>query len=197
MSLPLYTEMARLAPEHQVRAILLALCDDSSVRARAENHYRALKAADNPSTGVKRKATTDLYVCVQCDGAFSHESNTETSCRYHPGSLDVDDSEDFWADHDEDCHGEIDTVEMREEMPDGFAWSCCGKLGGRKGCTKGRHEADTMRSKRGGIVPAGNDLRKNNGSHLPVSDEDDDGDKNGDVGSDDDDDDEEDDEEYM
>jgi hypothetical protein len=87
MSLPLEKEMVHLAPEHQLRAILLALCDDSSVRARALNHYRALKAADNPTTGLKRKAWNDLFVCVQCDGAFSHEDNTETSCRYHPGGL--------------------------------------------------------------------------------------------------------------
>lgn len=84
MSLPLYKEMALLAPEQQLRAILLALCDDRSTRALAENHYRALKAADNPSTGLKRKAT-DLFVCVQCDEAFTEESNTETSCWYHPG----------------------------------------------------------------------------------------------------------------
>ncbi|WZH40510.1 uncharacterized protein QYS62_001443 [Fusarium acuminatum] len=172
--------MALLASEQQLRAILLALCDDSSVRALAENHYRALKAADDPSTGLKRKAADDLFVCVQCDEAFTEESNTETSCWYHPetdaavGDLDVDDSGDFWADHDEDCHGEIDTWEMREEMPDGFVWSCCRKLGGRKGCTKGKHEADTGRSKRGGNVPSGSNLRKNNGSHFPVSDEDDD-----------------------
>ncbi|KAM0292246.1 hypothetical protein ACHAO9_003219 [Fusarium lateritium] len=188
MSLPLYKEMALQAPEQQLRAILLALCDSSSVRSRAENHYRALKAADNPSTGLKRKAANDLFVCVQCDEAFSQEDNTETSCWYHPGargkktdaavgSLDVDDSEDFWADHDEDCHGEIDTWEMREEMPDGFIWSCCGKLGGRKGCTNGKHEADTGRSKRGGNIPSGSDLRKNNGSHFPVSDEDEDEDE--------------------
>jgi hypothetical protein len=79
--------MAILAPEQQLRAILLALCDDRSVRARAENHYRALKAADNPSTGLKRKAANDLFVCVQCDEAFTQEDNTETSCRYHPGLL--------------------------------------------------------------------------------------------------------------
>jgi len=193
MSLTLEQEMVHLAPEQHVRAILLALLDDRSVKARALNHYRALKAADNPVTGLKRKAMNDLFVCVQCDQAFTHEDNTETSCRYHPGTLtspyssvcmfvgmrlmtlgelEVDDTEDFWADHDEDCHGEIDTPEMREEMPDGFRWTCCDKLGGRKGCTKGKHQADPAKSQRGGNVPSGGDLRKNNGEHLPVSDED-------------------------
>ncbi|KAF5023118.1 hypothetical protein F66182_4813 [Fusarium sp. NRRL 66182] len=165
MSLPLEKEMVHLAPEHHLRAILQALCDDPAVRARALNHYNALKAADNPTTGLKRKAVTDLFVYVQCDRVFTREDNTEQSCLYHPGDLDVDDSNDFWADHDENCHGEIDTPEMREEMPDGFAWSCCGKLGGSKGCTKGKHEFDPARSKRGGNVPAGSDLRKNAGEH--------------------------------
>ena len=57
------------------------------------------------------------------------------------GNLDVDDSNDFWADHDEDCHGIIDTDEMREEFPDGFMWDCCEELGGTEGCTVGRHHA--------------------------------------------------------
>ncbi|KAF5551761.1 hypothetical protein FNAPI_7367 [Fusarium napiforme] len=172
MSFKLEQEMVHLAPEQHVRAILLALLDDPSVKARALNHYSRLKAADNPVTGLKRKAMNDLFVCVQCDQAFTHQDNTETSCRYHPGDLDVDDTGDFWADHDEDCHGEIDTPEMREEMPDGFRWACCDKLGGRKGCTKGKHQADPAKSRRGGNVPSGGDLRKNNGSHYPVSDED-------------------------
>ncbi|KAM0547045.1 hypothetical protein ACHAPJ_010588 [Fusarium lateritium] len=171
MSLPLDKEMIHLAPEHQLRAILLALCDDKDVCARALNHYRVLKAADNPSSGLKRKAYNDLFVCVQCDGAFTNEDNTEKSCLYHPGDLDVDDSNDFWADHDEDCHGVIDTPEMREEMPDGFAWSCCGELGGSKGCTRGKHEADPGRSKRGGDVPAGSELRKNAGEHGGIYDD--------------------------
>lgn len=55
------------------------------------------------------------------------------------GDLDPDDSHDFWADHDENCHGLIDTDEQRMEFPEGFVWSCCNKLGHRSGCTFGRH----------------------------------------------------------
>ncbi|KAF9776696.1 hypothetical protein IL306_005089 [Fusarium sp. DS 682] len=172
MSLTLEQEMVHLAPEQHVRAILLALLDDRTVKMRALNHYCRLKAADNPTTRLKRKAMNDLFVCVQCDHVFTHEDNTEKSCRYHPGDLEVDYEEDFWADHDERIYGEIDTPEMREEMPDGFRWTCCDKLGGRKGCTKGKHQADPAKSLRGGNVPSGGNLRKNNGSHYPVPDED-------------------------
>lgn len=55
--------------------------------------------------------------------------------------MEVDDSEDFWADHDEDCHGVIDSDFCREEYPDGFRWSCCDRLGSDKGCRKHPHKS--------------------------------------------------------
>lgn len=59
----------------------------------------------------------------------------------HSGELEVDDEGDFWADHDEDCHGLIDTEEMREQFPEGFFWDCCNEVGTAPGCTKGHHYA--------------------------------------------------------
>lgn len=32
---------------------------------------------------------------------------------------------DFWADHDERCHGPIDTPENVAAFPEGFIWDCC------------------------------------------------------------------------
>lgn len=55
------------------------------------------------------------------------------------GSLEVDYDADVWADHDENCHGEIDTDENRESFPEGFVWDCCNKAGYRRGCSVGRH----------------------------------------------------------
>lgn len=77
------------------------------------------------------------------------------------GELEVDHEGDFWADHDEDCHGTIDTAEMRVEYPEGFIWDCCDELGDSEGCTVGKHEADPGRSQRGGDVPAGSQMKKN------------------------------------
>lgn len=48
--------------------------------------------------------------------------------------------EDFFADHDEDCHGIIDTDEMREEYPDGFIYECCDRNGEEEPCIKDWHE---------------------------------------------------------
>lgn len=74
------------------------------------------------------------------------------------------DDEDFWADHDEDCHGLIDTEEMREEFPEGFTWNCCDQVGTAPGCTKGHHYAiegkrmkTTADGGSGGSVSDGND----------------------------------------
>lgn len=65
------------------------------------------------------------------------------------GDLEVDVYGDFWADHDEDCHGEIDTAEMREEFPDGFIWEgCCGQRGSAKGCEVSEHVAAPFTAKK-------------------------------------------------
>lgn len=91
------------------------------------------------------------------------EHNPERACFYHPGArekltallcgvsftntrplgnLEVDDESDFWADHDEDCHGLIDTDEMRKDFPGGFRWDCCDAAGdAEEGCSYDRHEA--------------------------------------------------------
>jgi hypothetical protein len=58
----------------------------------------------------------------------------------------VDWDGDFWADHDEDCHGTIDDEASRIEYPEGFKWDCCEELGDQKGCKRSRHRPD--RSKR-------------------------------------------------
>eukprot|EP00746_Dinoflagellata_sp_MGD_P165909 gnl/MRDRNA2_/MRDRNA2_95459_c0_seq1.p1 gnl/MRDRNA2_/MRDRNA2_95459_c0~~gnl/MRDRNA2_/MRDRNA2_95459_c0_seq1.p1 ORF type:complete len:290 (+),score=54.34 gnl/MRDRNA2_/MRDRNA2_95459_c0_seq1:125-994(+) len=60
--------------------------------------------------------------------------------RHHPGKLEVDWQSEYWADHDEGCHGPIDTNANRQEFPDGFRWSCCDKLGDEDGCVSGEGE---------------------------------------------------------
>jgi hypothetical protein len=57
------------------------------------------------------------------------------------GSLAVDYESDLWADHDENCHGDIDTPENQREFPEGFIYSCCEKRGGSEGCEVGNHQA--------------------------------------------------------
>lgn len=58
---------------------------------------------------------------------------------------------DVWADHDERCHGTIDTVEMRKDMPEGFEWSCCEEAGDAEGCMITKHEPPATPVKRAKI----------------------------------------------
>ncbi|KAK8192840.1 uncharacterized protein BKA78DRAFT_367860 [Phyllosticta capitalensis] len=78
--------------------------------------------------------------CLRCRSEFDVTENDDLACTYHYGSLDVWD--DFWADHDEDVHGTIDTDKMRENFPDGFVYSCCGESANANGCVYGRHEEE-------------------------------------------------------
>jgi hypothetical protein len=64
------------------------------------------------------------------------------------GETEPDYDGDFWADHDEDCHGEIDTDDMRKDFPEGFIWSCCEKSGEEKGCRVSVHRPDVEGGKR-------------------------------------------------
>ncbi|KAI1146657.1 hypothetical protein F4825DRAFT_439947 [Nemania diffusa] len=138
--------------EANAKSILLALCaDDSQLTRRAENLLRKIDTlqqremtASNQS-GKKRKASSTIRICGQCQDSFYEEENNDKACRYHSGELEVDYESDVWADHDENCHGEINTDSNRIEFPEGFIWDCCDKLGYRSGCTRGRHDANGSR----------------------------------------------------
>ncbi|KAF5629466.1 hypothetical protein F52700_7790 [Fusarium sp. NRRL 52700] len=140
------------APEATVRAILRTLCQDSGTRSRALSYFESLEAVNDSSetNKRKRKAEDGLSICVQCDEPFyTNHNNDKGACCYHWGELEVTYDADVWADHDESCHGTIDTDSMRAEYPEGFAWNCCDKPGDDvAGCNFGRHEADPTKSMR-------------------------------------------------
>lgn len=54
---------------------------------------------------------------------------------------------DFFADHDENCHGPMDTEENRRDFPEGFYWNCCETDGAADGCEKGQHVPNNKRSR--------------------------------------------------
>ncbi|MCJ1391949.1 hypothetical protein MMC18_004816 [Xylographa bjoerkii] len=107
-------------------------------------------------------------VCEQCEKEFDVRKNWKKACNYHTGMgtpknksrmparltwrlcfigiLDVDWDSDIWADHDENCHGPVDTEENKEEYPEGFIWDCCEKRGAAEGCKIGWHK-DKARTK--------------------------------------------------
>ncbi|KAK0760642.1 hypothetical protein N5P37_006837 [Trichoderma harzianum] len=123
-------ELINSLTAEQARGILIYLSQNRSVAKKVSKLAREMK------TSARTKA-----VCVQCSATFD-PSDTAKNCFYHNGQLEADYDGDFWADHDEDCHGTIDTDEMREEFPEGFIWNCCDKGGDDIGCRWGRHQSD-------------------------------------------------------
>jgi hypothetical protein len=58
----------------------------------------------------------------------------------HTGELEPDFDE--WPDHDERCHGRIDTAANRRDFPNGFVWSCCGARGDGEPCVSEEEDED-------------------------------------------------------
>ncbi|KAJ5287744.1 hypothetical protein N7478_003430 [Penicillium angulare] len=70
--------------------------------------------------------------CENCEEEFDVTGNTVTSCSYHPSESEPNYEE--FLDHDEDCHGIIDSDEMREDYPEKFYFVCCDRRYNEKGC---------------------------------------------------------------
>lgn len=90
------------APEPLVRAILVKLCEESHIRARALQYLDNLlhfesqgvtttvssaNASTSPVPGNprKRRKTGDPKICVQCETIFVDDENNRNACRYHSG----------------------------------------------------------------------------------------------------------------
>lgn len=123
-------------------------------------------------------ATNDLKrmrsryaMCENCAEEFDVADNVKGSCYWHDGeiakdpmipgtapslrfankgagTLEEDHEGDIWADHDERCHGPIDTDENRSQFPEGFIYDCCEGDGSSVGCKTGRHVEADLNSKR-------------------------------------------------
>lgn len=83
-----------------------------------------------------------VFECINCGKEFKESQNFDTACLYHYGVLEVDKKADCWIDWDEESQGPIDTADTREELPEGFRWSCCGKSGDSIGCCTAKHEKE-------------------------------------------------------
>lgn len=55
---------------------------------------------------------------------------------------------EMFVDHDEDCHGRIDSSDMREQFPENFMYTCCDEDGLSEGCKTGRHVEENITYKR-------------------------------------------------
>jgi hypothetical protein len=56
-----------------------------------------------------------------------------------PGEKELDYESEFWADHDERCHGPMDSFFDDPDYADGFLWDCCQESGSNEGCKSTKH----------------------------------------------------------
>lgn len=97
----------------------------------------------------KRKAPEPPppQICIQCKHAFLPGTNNPQACAFHHGRLDIDPTSRTWAAGEGAEHAsqkrprQLDTQDNREDKPEGFLWSCCGRGGAGPGCTEGEHLA--------------------------------------------------------
>jgi len=87
-------------------------------------------------------------ICQNCEEEFDvSEARDDEECTYHTGDVEVD--EEQFPDHDERCHGPMDTDENRRSFPEGFYWNCCeGQGANHPGCQVGRHVPSAPEMKR-------------------------------------------------
>lgn len=80
-------DIVQEASEAELRAAVLAVCEDTSVMLRIVGHIQKLRDAQSKvsDTGEKRKATEQIFICVRCGEAFSEEANHSKACTYHHG----------------------------------------------------------------------------------------------------------------
>ncbi|KAI0430439.1 hypothetical protein F5Y09DRAFT_331017 [Xylaria sp. FL1042] len=153
------------APEDLVRAVLIALCQDHYTERKAMSHFsklEKLRSDQRRREGVnvgasvneksndadraeakrpnKRRAISEIAICLNCNEPFSEDDNRPDACRHHPGEMEVND--EAWEDCD-DWPSECDprnTEEDKEDNPEGYIWDCCEQSGDSAGCALGSHE---------------------------------------------------------
>ena len=72
--------------EKHLRAILVALCQDPHILAKATRMADNLEDAAEQTGSDSDMSEADLAICCQCEEAFSEEKNDEDACLYHPGN---------------------------------------------------------------------------------------------------------------
>ncbi|KAH6663349.1 hypothetical protein B0J14DRAFT_609262 [Halenospora varia] len=79
-------------------------------------------------------------ICENCKEEFELDGNERGDCVWHPGHKELNDEEDFWADHDPDCHGDPESFIDDSDFAEGFIWTCCDKAGDADGCKETKHK---------------------------------------------------------
>lgn len=75
--------------EKHLRAILVALCQDPHILAKATRMAYNLEDVEEEATTSDSDMSEgdDLAICLQCEDAFWEAKNDDAACLYHPGKL--------------------------------------------------------------------------------------------------------------
>ncbi|KAI4694380.1 hypothetical protein J4E81_006597 [Alternaria sp. BMP 2799] len=133
-------EVVKTSTHKRLQTVLLEICNESPEAFKLAHDKLFVKEEE-----AERPAVSLLDGPLAENSAFKLPRAQKRGRRY---DLEIYNDEDFWTDHDEDCHGEIDTEEMREEYPEGFVWSCCKGYGDAKGCRTDPHEPRSAKRSR-------------------------------------------------
>ncbi|KAF3226738.1 hypothetical protein TWF192_005213 [Orbilia oligospora] len=89
----------------------------------------------------KRKAETNISVCITCLKSYDEADNHLTACRTHPGPWEADMDHDMWGDMYEGdfCGRDENHEDFFNDRPDAFIMQCCGDRGDTPGCEVFRH----------------------------------------------------------
>ncbi|OJD33773.1 uncharacterized protein BKCO1_2700069 [Diplodia corticola] len=153
MASPALHEAIHRAHLERLQSVLLTLCKASPIAQQVLE--RELLMDEEPASGdeadkqnvlnvtalTAKKTQRSRYVtCKHCHQEFDLAANTEKSCKTHDGPLEP--IEDEWIDHDERCHGPIESEENYESFPEGFLWECCERPADAEGCCTDIHYED-------------------------------------------------------
>ncbi|KAK1676356.1 hypothetical protein BDP55DRAFT_631518 [Colletotrichum godetiae] len=124
------------APNRETAAMLEAV---SGTDAR-----KVLFALRREDERVRRRAVDLLQnmprtdVCANCKETFDVNRNAPHACR----KFELDEDLEVWGTIDEvEEFYEMDSEEARFDVPEGFRWSCCQRVGEVECCQKGQHVA--------------------------------------------------------
>jgi hypothetical protein len=79
---------------------------------------------------------------------FVHVSTDMANILSLAGEKELESDADFWADHDENCHGEMDSLIDDPDFADGFVWTCCEMQGSAPPCRTTKHRPVVKGNKR-------------------------------------------------
>lgn len=112
----------------------------SDVESENSNDKRERKRREKVILAEDEEVIPKNAICENCKEEFELDRNERGCCVWHLGRKVLNDAEDFWADHDPNCHGDPEIFIDDPDLAEGFLWTCCKKAGDADGCKKTKHK---------------------------------------------------------